>query len=404
MSSFGLFFTPSASQVTTGSMSRSAGFSRAGGALALGLALFSLGVMPQASAGAASGRDVNGQQVERGVRDEALKVVLTLDKSRYAASENPLATVTFTNTSNQTLRLLNWYLPATELEEDLFRVDTLTGAGPEPVAYLGAHYKRPAPTDNNFVRLNPGQSLTRTVDLAQWYDLSDSGDYRFQFEVEALQLQGIQAGMGRIITSNEVKVSIEGRTVTPPWAAEGDANVAQANNAVQAGSVSYTKCNSTDSATAGQAAAAANTYSDTAVTYLSGTPTATTRYTTWFGAFSTSGWNTAKTHFVAIQDAFDNKNIVIDCGCRKNYYAYVYPDQPYKIYVCRAFWSAPMTGTDSKAGTLIHEMSHFNVVAGTDDWAYGQTDAKNLAKTNPTKALDNADNHEYFAENNPNLP
>ena len=44
--------------------------------------------------------------------------------------------------------------------------------------------------------------------------------------------------------------------------------------------------------------------------------------------------------------------IKINCGCNQNYYAYVYPTRPYKIYVCRAFWTAPMTGTDSKAGTL----------------------------------------------------
>jgi peptidyl-Lys metalloendopeptidase len=69
--------------------------------------------------------------------------------------------------------------------------------------------------------------------------------------------------------------------------------------------------------------------------------------------------------------------------------------------VCNAFWSAPSTGTDSKAGTLVHEMSHFNVVASTDDWAYGQSAAKSLAISNPSKALDNADTHEYFAENNP---
>jgi peptidyl-Lys metalloendopeptidase len=63
-----------------------------------------------------------------------------------------------------------------------------------------------------------------------------------------------------------------------------------------------------------------------------------------------------------------------------------------------------MTGTDSKAGTLIHEMSHFNVVASTDDYVYGQTGAMNLALTNPDQAVDNADNHEYFAENNPFNP
>lgn len=42
-----------------------------------------------------------------------------------------------------------------------------------------------------------------------------------------------------------------------------------------------------------------------------------------------------------------------------------------------------------------------SVVAGTDDHVYGQSGAKNLAISDPTKALNNADNHEYFAENTP---
>ena len=63
--------------------------------------------------------------------------------------------------------------------------------------------------------------------------------------------------------------------------------------------------------------------------------------------------------------------------------------------------TAPANGTDSKAGTLVHETSHFTVVAGTDDHVYGQTGAHNLAVSNPTNAVDNVDNHEYFAENTP---
>jgi peptidyl-Lys metalloendopeptidase len=46
-------------------------------------------------------------------------------------------------------------------------------------------------------------------------------------------------------------------------------------------------------------------------------------------------------------------------------------------------------------------MSHFTVVAGTNDWAYGQAAARNLALTNVSQAISNADNHEYFAENTP---
>jgi peptidyl-Lys metalloendopeptidase len=42
-------------------------------------------------------------------------------------------------------------------------------------------------------------------------------------------------------------------------------------------------------------------------------------------------------------------------------------------------------------------------VAGTDDWAYGQSAAASLATSNPTRAADNADSHEYFSENTPAL-
>ena len=155
---------------------------------------------------------------------------------------------------------------------------------------------------------------------------------------------------------------------------------------------------------AGAGVAQARIYSENAKTYLNG-GTVGPRYTTWFGAYTSTRYATAKSHFTAIDGAIDQSGgqIKINCGCNQNYYAYVYPNQPYQIYVCKVFWTAPLTGTDSKAGTLIHETSHFNNVAGTDDHVYGQTAARNLASSDPDSALDNADNHEYFAENNPKL-
>jgi peptidyl-Lys metalloendopeptidase len=132
--------------------------------------------------------------------------------------------------------------------------------------------------------------------------------------------------------------------------------------------------------------------------------TASSRYTTWFGAYTATRYSIVKGNFNKIGSAMDTAPVKFDCGCKKPYYAYVYPSQPYNIYLCKVFWTAPMTGTDSKAGTLIHEMSHFTVVAGTDDYVYGQVNAKNLAISDPNKAVDNADNHEYFAENTPALP
>ena len=111
--------------------------------------------------------------------------------------------------------------------------------------------------------------------------------------------------------------------------------------------------------------AAARTYSENSKGYLAGSNVGP-RYTTWFGAYTSSRYNTAEQHFVDIDAAMDQNGgqITVNCGCNQSAYAYVYPTRPYEIFVCRAFWSAPNTGTDSKAGTLVHEMSHFNIVAG----------------------------------------
>ncbi|WP_164016968.1 M35 family metallo-endopeptidase [Pyxidicoccus trucidator] len=316
-----------------------------------------------------------------------ISVSLSVPKAALSAREDVLISVTLRNEGSRTARLLKWHTPAEDVEEALFDV-TVDG---QAVAFEGPHYKRPAPGAGDYLTLAPGESLTRTVSLSSFYDLSRTGTYRVRY---AAELHGGQVSAFR---SNDVELWVEGRE-----SALREASAAPGGT-VSLGAVMYTKCTTTQQATALEALNAATNMANNSAAYLNGTASGTPRYTTWFGAFSSSGWNTAKTHFVAIKDALDTRPITIDCGCKKTYYAYVYPAQPYKIYVCKAFWSAPMTGTDSKGGTLIHELSHFNVVAGTDDHVYGQSGAKSLAISNPTQALGNADNHEYFAENTPFL-
>jgi uncharacterized Zn-binding protein involved in type VI secretion len=83
-------------------------------------------------------------------------------------------------------------------------------------------------------------------------------------------------------------------------------------------------------------------------------------------------------------------------------FAYVYPnDGMHTIYLDGAWDKAPDTGKDSKAGTLCHEMSHFNDIGGTKDHVYGADNAKALATSDPDKALTNADSFEYYVEGAP---
>jgi peptidyl-Lys metalloendopeptidase len=320
-----------------------------------------------------------------------LRVVIAPRQTAYTTDEPVLADVTITNTGARDVELLPWMLPAADLEESVFVVIQ----DGRRVDFVGPHYKRGDVEAADLVHLAAGQSLTREVDLARFYDLSRTGDYSIQMVIDERDLRHDDGARAAVVASNTARVWLEGRAAVAAEPVEVTAF---------AGPLSFSRCTTTQQATVTQAMSVANTMSDGALAYLNGTPAATQRYTTWFGAFTTSRWSTARSHFVSIADAFDTKPVTIDCSCKKKYYAYVYPTQPYTIYVCSVFWQAPLSGTDSKGGTLIHEMSHFNVVAGTDDNAYGQSAAKSLALSDPTRALDNADSHEYFAENTPALP
>jgi peptidyl-Lys metalloendopeptidase len=298
-------------------------------------------------------------------------------------------TVTLTNTGRQAVNLLRWQLPTQELEGALF---SITRDG-ERVAYTGPLVKRTAPEAADHVRLDAGATLSYEVELTAAYDLSRSGRYAIEYAS-----RGKHGANAVELRSDALYLWLEGRS--------GKAQTAPpARPTPAAASISYTgNCSATQQTTLQQAVAQATTYAGGAKSYLGGQGKVTDRYVKWFGAFSDNGWSTAGTHFVNEYSAFTTQPLTLDCKCKKrNVYAYVYPNDPYKIYLCGAFWSAPMAGTDSKGGTLIHEMSHFPEVAGTSDWAYGQTAAANLALTDPAKALDNADSHEYFAENNPPL-
>ena len=76
------------------------------------------------------------------------------------------------------------------------------------------------------------------------------------------------------------------------------------------------------------------------------------------------------------------------------YYAEVDPDDATAITLGDDFWDADRRGIDTTAGTLVHEASHFLVVRGTDDHAYGDE----IEELGLTLARNNADTLERVAE------
>ena len=176
-------------------------------------------------------------------------------------------------------------------------------------------------------------------------------------------------------------------------------------------SVPYTGCSAGEIAQIDQALVDARAYAMRAKDYFD-TNRQGDRYTYWFGAYDLTRWTTVKSHFTAMVNVLTTSNAIAlvchDNDCTPGVYAFVYKAAHYTVYVCDLFWTAPATGKDSKAGTLIHEFSHFSNIGNTDDHFYGQTEAHLLAmgayadppiSKGVEYAVLNADNHEYFAEN-----
>ncbi len=330
-----------------------------------------------------------------------ISVTISADKQQMGPKDDIVVQVTMTNTGSTPQYMLKWHTAFTEVEESLFDI-TRDGV---KVPYLGAHYKRPAPTAADYYLLKPGASHTARVELSSMYDMSITGDYSISYHTASYQLFSKDLGTTGVVSTEKELGEVKSDAINL-WI-DGSQPRGSASKmidppamSVAGGGLSFNKCTASQQSDITSAVNAGQSYAGNALTYMNA-GVAGPRYTKWFGVNDATRFANVKAHYAAIKDAFDNKPITVDCSCKKTYYAYVYPTQPYTIYVCKAFWTAPMTGTDSKGGTLVHEMSHFNVTASTDDWVYGQSGAASLAISDPAQATDNADSHEYFGENTP---
>ncbi len=122
------------------------------------------------------------------------------------------------------------------------------------------------------------------------------------------------------------------------------------------------------------------------------------RYTTWFGPPYRSYYDYVIANYKRVYGSMWKDQYTIDLtgtgsSC-SNAYAYT-KYGTMTIWLCEAFWTLPMSGLDSKTGTLLHEVTHD--IAGTFDYTYGEANCEALAAINPFKAVHNAANYKYFA-------
>ncbi len=305
-------------------------------------------------------------------------------------------TFTLTNTGDQTLTILRWDTPLEAvLSSDVFVI----GGG--DVDYTGRHIKRATPLARDFLDLAPGQAVRASLALNRFYDIIDHARYEVSFN-------------GAVSYTAAVSKHLDHRqrlaAMQSAWMSTGSVwvDLAPAPPTASALPAGYRFCSVDQQAQIGVALDASESLTVTARDALRNLSEAerssSPRYHHWFGAYTASRYSAVEEGISNAADVMANQVINFNCDCDEGAFAYVFPNDPFNIYLCRAFWSASVTGTDSQAGTILHELSHFPEIKGTDDHAYGQSAAVALARTDPDRAINNADSFEYFVENTPDLP
>ncbi|KAK2461275.1 hypothetical protein APHAL10511_006802 [Amanita phalloides] len=281
-----------------------------------------------------------------------------------------------------------------DLPADKFLITKVQNHQPKFIGIKAKFVPTFAADSGAYTTLKPGQSIAVEHNLSIAYDFSTSGVGEYTF-----------------LTSGCLYVVDDSGEVSP-FHAEVEHHVAKIGAKLmhprRTGTVSerrpkFVGCSSSQESQIAFAIPTAVRYAKTAFNHLQTHKSGTPRYTTWFGEYDHERHNTVLSHFKRLHDN-GFSSFKYDCSCSNaEVFAYVYPDQFGTIHLCDGFWQAPTSGTDSKAGTLIHESLHFNLNGGTLDDAYGQEASEELANEDPNDAVFNADSHEYFAENDPAL-
>ena len=128
------------------------------------------------------------------------------------------------------------------------------------------------------------------------------------------------------------------------------------------------------------------------------------QWTQWFGEDPQgmqARYDVTRSVSYAVRDRLRALDFELVCDgalCAPDVFAYVYPQDPrHRVFLCEQFGAASVNLTwDSRPGTLIHEMSHFQ--PGVVDWAYGVLQCATLAITDPDEAVYNGDSYAYFHE------
>jgi len=307
-----------------------------------------------------------------------------------------------TNNSADDISLLRWETPLEgELTQDVFSVAHSVGKNnslhPDRAMFSGRLIRRTDPQPQDFITIAAGESRSATVRLADYYQLSDQGmhyvSFRGVFSFRQLQ--------------KDPAVLVEPAPLKTVFAKTGtvEVDLTPTPELLYARAEGYTGCSAQQLGELPGDFDASEQITREAKEALQGLPVnergGSPRYLQWFGSYNQGNYAEALDTYEKSEDLMGSGEVEFMCDCNEPFFAFIRRTQPFRVNLCTFYWRAPQLGTDSRAGTILHEVSHFNEIGGTEDHAYGAALASALARNDPSRAVNNADSIEYFAENTP---
>jgi peptidyl-Lys metalloendopeptidase len=291
-------------------------------------------------------------------------------------NDNPLELeFTVSNAGAEQAEFLRWGTPFEGVSDDMFDVRDEQN---NRLNYLGKIIMRDEPIAEDYVIIPAGGSLSTTLDLGQSYEFSSVGKYIVRLDFPTYCQLQYSSTDSQVATVFQLK-SVPERRPTG-FAPEG-----------------FTNCNANEISYTNTAISGGRSESASSFNCLNG-GTCAARYTRWFGTRTTANFNFVTVCYRNINTALGGTfNGYCDkTTCAANTFAYVYPtDGTRTVYLCPLFFNR----SGDRNRVIVHELSHFSSICGTQDYTYGESSCLNLARTNPNNACRNADNVCYFAGN-----
>ena len=311
---------------------------------------------------------------------------VSLDMACNKALSGVACSFEFTNNANEDLYLLKRNTPLEGLYSQYVSV-SLDG---HPLEYKGIYIHRLPPTKDEFVLLKAGESISATVQITDAFSIDTNGLYTVQYSrpLQYLSVNEMSAMSIDQLRESFVRESVYIHLEDTSLLLKPKKEVVKVDYTVHlesCGSASFSNGDRDNTQTlkahkklCGGIRTARAGVANNAI------------YIRWFGTYTSKRGKKVKNVYKKIKNGIRKKTCTYYNNgplCKSNYYAYTYKGTQ-TVYLCDVYYGDPVscsTTGESKEGTLFHEWAH----------AYGRTNCKNLAKSNPSDAVTNADTYLY---------